>query len=124
MTDWTAAAALIGMSVVLVCTTVVCVLVAVLANMRADEIRAQRDTVAVRAATAMRHAEVLEAARKQDLSAYHRRVDRWRTAYTELREQALEAVRVFGWHAADLPMPPVDTQMDDLSDTIPTEDSA
>ena len=124
MTDWTAAAALIGMSVVLVCTTAVCVMAAVWANVRADEIRAQRDTVAMRAQSAMRQAEVLEAARKQDLSAYNRRVDRWRSAYVELREQALEAVRVFGWHAADLPMPPVDTQIDDLSDTIPTEGHA
>lgn len=34
MTDWTAAAALIGMSIVLVCTTAVCTLVAVVAFLR------------------------------------------------------------------------------------------
>lgn len=122
--DWTTTAALIGMSIVLVCTTAVCVLVAVWANYRADQIRGQRDTVAMRAAAAMREVEVERALRAKAEADGQRRTQRWRSAYIELRMQALEAVRVFGWHAEDLPREPLDTVMDDLIDTIPGEGPA
>lgn len=118
--DWTSAAALIGMALVVVVWCSVCTLLVWAARREADEIRSQRDHVAMRADRAIRHAEVLEAARKQDLDAYNRRVDRWRIGFHELYSHCLERGLLDAWKR-DLPQ---DTDFSDLSDTIPGATSA
>jgi hypothetical protein len=116
--EWITVATIVGMSVVMIVVGGVCSLIAWVAHTQADAVRAQRDLVAMRASDASRRIDVLTAARAQDLAAYQRRVDRWRTAFLDLHEQALQMARLVHWHT-EVPEPPRDTAFDDLSDTVP-----